>query len=136
MNRLIVATLAVVAAMIVSTGCLQVQVSKPHPPMDEQSHADQIADLEVRLNAAEQISSFSTRDEVLTAIATDAASLGSLELTRNAVQRISSFSARDRAIVSCAQLLKNGGKRAEALELAKLVSSFSTRDNLIKELAK
>jgi serine/threonine protein kinase len=98
--------------------------------------ADQTAGLKVRLNAAGQISSFSTRDKVLAAIAADAAALGDLELTRNAVQKISSFSTRDAAIVRCAHLLKNGSRRAEALELAKLVSSFSTRDNLISELAK
>jgi hypothetical protein len=157
MKKIIIPIVAAFAAVTLLTGCLRLQFgggsttvcrTEPNPrcqisvtpnnlqPLDEQSYQAKVADLTVRLNAAGQISSFSTRDKVLAAIAADAAALGNLELTRNAVQKISSFSTRDEAIVRCAQLLKNGGRRAEALELAKLVSSFSTRDNLISELAK
>jgi len=94
------------------------------------------ADLNARVLAADKISSFMERDEVLAAIAADAARAGEAGITRTAVSKMTSFMSRDEAITRSARLLVKAGKRAEALELAGLATSFMTRDDLIKELAK
>jgi serine/threonine protein kinase/biopolymer transport protein ExbD len=94
------------------------------------------ADLQARLKAAEKIVSFMERDDVLAAIAADAARAGHADVTQTAVGKMTSFMDRDAAIVKSARLLVKAGKRAEALELAGKATSFMTRDSLIKELAK
>jgi hypothetical protein len=94
------------------------------------------ADLKARLNAANSIVAFTDRDEVLAAIAADAARAEDLVNTRTALQRITAFTTRDEAIVNCARQLVMAGRRNDALELAKLVTAFTTRGDLIKELAK
>jgi len=93
-------------------------------------------DLKARVRATEKVASFIERDELLAAIAADAARAGDAETTRLAVQKMTAFMSRDEAISNSARLLTAAGKRTEALELAKLATSFITRDALIKELAK
>jgi hypothetical protein len=115
---------------------INVLVPDPGAPIRPGNRATVTADLKARLSAAEKITSFMERDEVLAAIAADAARAGDVESTRNAVQKMTSFMSRDEAITQSARLLVKAGKRAEALELAGLATSFMTRDALIKELAK
>jgi serine/threonine protein kinase/LysM repeat protein len=93
-------------------------------------------DYKARIAAAAGITSFRARDEVLAAIAQDAARAGNYEDTRAAVSKMTAFPARDDAISASARLLAAAGRRADALELAKLVTAFPTRDALISELAK
>ena len=93
-------------------------------------------DFKVRIDATAGITSFPARDEVLAAIAQDAARAGDIEDTRDALKKITAFPTRDVAIYASARLLVAAGRRADALELAKLVTAFPTRDALISELAK
>jgi len=94
------------------------------------------ADLQARIRAASSMSSFMGRDQVLAAIAKDAARIGDVENTHSAVGKMTSFTSKDDAICASARLLVAAGKRTSALELAQQVTSFTTRDKLIKELAK
>ena len=95
-----------------------------------------IADLKIHLAATASMASFMDKDDVLTAIAKDAARAGDVEDTRAAVSAMTSFMSKDDAIVAAARLLVAAGKKADALELAKLTTSFMTRDDLIRELVK
>ena len=96
----------------------------------------QADDLKARIAAAAGIAGFPKRDEVLAAIARDAARAGDFEDARDALQKVTAFPKRDEAIYASARLLVVAGKRADALELAKLVTAFPTRDALISELTK
>jgi LysM repeat protein len=93
-------------------------------------------DLKARISATASMTAFPDRDEVLAAIAKDAARAGDVEDAREALTKITAFPTRDDAICASARLLVAAGKRSDALELAKLVTAFPTRDALIAELAK
>ena len=93
-------------------------------------------DFKARLDATARITAFPDRDEVLAAIASDAAKAGDLEDAREALEKMTAFPARDEAICASARLLVAAGRRGDALELARLVTAFPTRDALISELAK
>jgi serine/threonine protein kinase len=115
---------------------INIVVPGPIATQPARTAATVTADLQARLKAAEKIVSFMERDDVLAAIAADAARAGHADVTQTAVSKMTSFMDRDEAIVKSARLLVKAGKRAEALELAGKATSFMTRDSLIKELAK
>jgi hypothetical protein len=93
-------------------------------------------DLPARLKAAEEITAFTTKDEVLAGIAQDSAKAGMMDCLRKALESMTAFTKRDEAICKSARVLAASGKRADALSLLDLITAFPTRDALTKELAK
>lgn len=87
-----------------------------------------------RLAAALATGSIPKRDEVLAALAKDAAAEGDAAMTKLALSNTVSFSMRDRAAREAARLLARRGMRVEALDLVGLITSPSQRRQALQEL--
>lgn len=89
-----------------------------------------------RLEAALAIATISTRDEALSQVAVDAASVGDGDITKKAVEAISSFAMKDQAGSKAALLLAKAGKGDDANIVAKMIATNSVRDQTLGKIAK
>ncbi len=92
-------------------------------------------DFAARLDAANNISSFTDRDEALVGLAKDAAAAGEGTIARNAIQAIRTITTMNDATAEAAVLLAKNGNSAEATVVAKLIRSTSLRDETLARIA-
>jgi hypothetical protein len=102
----------------------------PAPPMqfDESGFA-------ARLQSADSITSFTTRDKALTSIAIDAATVGDLHAACKSLSKMTSFTAKDSTAERCADLFLQQGFIAEAKMMTDHVTSFTIRDRILTKIA-
>lgn len=110
------------------------QSAAPVPPAKRLPAASS-REFEVRLTAALEIASLSSRDEALGKLAADAGAAGESAVTSRAIREIASPSARDRYAAAAALWLARAGKSDGALEVARLIASLGVRDETLKQIA-
>ncbi|HAI14612.1 MAG TPA: hypothetical protein DCM28_23095 [Phycisphaerales bacterium] len=130
--------------MFFATGCIvHVETTPPAdrlPPIPcdtcpDKTQVPRNEEFQTRLEAAQRITSFQTRDEVLADIANDAAQCQNAKYALRAITGITSFQTRDEAACTVAERFIDDCLFTHAKEVAKKVTSFQTRDAILKKIA-
>lgn len=130
------ALFAAAMSLILFAGCRPTdsgnsQAVAPAPP----AATTHTKEFEVRLVAALEIASPSTRDEALGKLAEDAAAAGESAVTAKAIRNIASPSDHDRHAAAAAVWLAKANQVEGGLEVARMISAPSTRDEALKLIA-
>ena len=93
------------------------------------------SNFDARIEAAETIMSFTSRDKALASIAIDAANMLDVEHTIKALSMMTSFTAKDNAAENCVTPFINRNMSGEAKSIADQMTSFSAQDRVLTRIA-
>lgn len=127
---------------VITSGCLLISVSKQptqtaviYLPTTSPVAGGTAPELEMRMQAASQISDLTQRDQATAKIAVDAAGCGQPVAVHQALGKMSDNTMRDKTAGTCAITLAARGMRQEALDVAKNISDLALRDQTLAKLA-
>jgi hypothetical protein len=112
--------------LVLALGCSQ--GTTPPPVTTEQ--------LKGRLEAAEAINNVAKRNEVLQAVAEDAADAGDSEIVKRVLDKMNNVAQKNHLASSCALKLAERGKSQDAVEVAKTITNVAKKNETLGKIAK
>ena len=107
------------------------------PPIPEEEYppVKQNSNFDARIAAARSITSFTSKDRALSAIAIDAANELEIEPTLRALSMMTSFTTKDDTAEKCVMPFINSNMIAEAKSIADKITSFTVKDRVLSRIA-